>query len=219
LDTEKVRQYEKDKLKYYYAVITCDSVKTGIAVYNECDGMEYETSSNVLDLRFVPDDTKFERKPRDSAETIPRNYKPPEWFATKALQQSNVKLSWDGSDDERDDNLKKWRHVADDKNSKKLAKEEDLRMYLAGLSDDSEDEGSNEKVRKLPGNEVAEAKKMRMLLGLSNQSSGDDDEEEGDIPEGFNADAPDRTKIRDNIYPWVRGKFVEAKEGKGKTKT
>ena len=99
LDVEKVRQYEKDKLKYYYAVITCESTKTGIAVYNECDGMEYETSSNVLDLRFVPNDTKFERKPRDTADTIPRNYKPPAWFATKALQQSNVKLSWDGSDD------------------------------------------------------------------------------------------------------------------------
>jgi hypothetical protein len=186
LDVEKVRQYEKDKLKYYYAVITCESTKTGIAVYNECDGMEYETSSNVLDLRFVPNDTKFERKPRDTADTIPRNYKPPAWFATKALQQSNVKLSWDGSDDERDDRLKNWRHSTDDKSSKKLAKEEDLRMYLAGVSDDSDAEDSKQYSAKLPAGDREDAKKMRMLLGLGNESS-EDEEEDGDVPAGFDA--------------------------------
>lgn len=97
LDMEKLRAYEKNKLKYYYAVVECDSKATANHLYTQCDGMEFERTSNTLDLRFIPDEMKFERAPRDVAYEVPDDYKAPE-FETRALQHSSVKLTWD--DDE-----------------------------------------------------------------------------------------------------------------------
>jgi hypothetical protein len=54
----------------------------------------------VLDLRFIPDEMSFTRQPRDSATELPPKYAAPV-FSCSALQQSNVKLSWDTDDAER----------------------------------------------------------------------------------------------------------------------
>ena len=48
---EKLRQYELSRLKFYYAVVTCDSPETANEIYEKCDGIEYECSANKLDLR------------------------------------------------------------------------------------------------------------------------------------------------------------------------
>ena len=94
---ERLRKYELDKLKYWYAVVECDSVRTAATLYGECDGMEYEGSSNVFDLRFVPEGTSFDNPPRDTASRVPEDYTPPN-FTTQALQSSHVELTWE--DDE-----------------------------------------------------------------------------------------------------------------------
>lgn len=56
LDVNKLRKYEKDRLKYYYAVVEFDSAKTADVVYEACNGYELEKTgikigNNLFDCR------------------------------------------------------------------------------------------------------------------------------------------------------------------------
>ncbi|XP_055854201.1 ESF1 homolog [Episyrphus balteatus] len=137
---EKLRQYQLNRLKYYYAVIVCDSVETADKIYQECDGIEYESSATKIDLRFIPDDTSFDDdEPRDVCTTLPEvgQYKPRN-FTTTALQQATVDLTWDETSLER-------REVGDKLLSGKMneVSDADLRKFVA-YSSEEEDEGEDD---------------------------------------------------------------------------
>ncbi|KAJ2489559.1 pre-rRNA-processing protein esf1 [Coemansia sp. RSA 2050] len=99
-DQVALRKYEMEKMRYYFAVIECDSIATAQAIYNQCDGTEYEASANFFDLRFIPDDMDFDDKPKDQAMHVPEKYEPLD-FSTQALQHSKVKLTWDADEPTR----------------------------------------------------------------------------------------------------------------------
>ena len=136
VDEEKLRLYEMQKLRYYFGIIECNSIETASSIYNQCDGLEYESSSLVLDLRYVPDEIQFKQAARTTSTHIPESYKPPEYFYSHALQQTNVKLTWDEPEIERKA-LSNWSNNTNtaDKNA---YEEQDLRTYLAEASDESE---------------------------------------------------------------------------------
>ena len=134
---EKLRQYQLNRLKYYYAVIVFDSANTANKVYTECDGLEYESSSTKLDLRFIPDDMTFDHEPREVCDKLPDLTKyTPRQFTTSALQQVKVDLTWDETDPDRIEITQKL-------NSGKLDEidKNDMQAYLAsGSSEDEADE-------------------------------------------------------------------------------
>ena len=49
-DMKKLREYEIQKLKYYYAIVTCDSDETANNLYEQLDGYEFELSNMKLDI-------------------------------------------------------------------------------------------------------------------------------------------------------------------------
>lgn len=71
VDEAKLRRYEQQRLKYYFAVVEFDSAATANHIYEECDGVEFEHSAVVFDLRFIPDDVVIDTSVRDHASSIP----------------------------------------------------------------------------------------------------------------------------------------------------
>lgn len=171
-DSDALRSYQLDRLRYYYAVMVCSSPETAHQIYEATDGREYQSSSNFLDLRFVPDDVTFDDQARDECDKIPDNYKPVE-FVTNALQSSKVKLTWDMHPEEtsRKDSINRAFT-----GSRAQLDENDLKAYLAS---DSEDEDGDEEEDvaeaevaedepKLSKKELAR-RKMREALGLGDE--------------------------------------------------
>lgn len=137
IDMEKLRAYELEKLRYYYAVAEFSSAQAALHVYIECDGLEIERTGNVLDCRFIPDETSFKGdEPRDIATEIPSNYQRLD-FKTKALQSSAVELTWDLPDAKRSNLLQRRAFDNDD------LKSDDIRAYLASSASENEDNEDN----------------------------------------------------------------------------
>ncbi|KAL8709968.1 MAG: hypothetical protein Q9220_005419 [cf. Caloplaca sp. 1 TL-2023] len=187
-NSAKLRRYQLERLRYYYAVIHCSSSSVAKMIYDAVDGTEYLTTANFFDLRFIPDDVEFSQdKPRDECTRIPDGYRPNE-FVTDALQHSKVKLTWDADDGTRKEAQKRAFTA-----SRANIDENDLKAYLG--SDSSEDEldvpepvvfdattADTAVTGELPTNDIpselpsrlskkeAERRRMRALLGLDDNS-------------------------------------------------
>jgi hypothetical protein len=166
-DDAKLRQYQLERLRYYYAVIECDSDTTAKAVYDDLDNREYLTTSNFFDLRFIPDEVTFDDdKPREQCTKLPDGYKPND-FRTEALTHSKVRLTWDDDDTTR-------KEVQKRAFSRAELDENDLQAYIGSDSSDNDSVSSRKSVstadRKMDKRE-AERQKMRAALGLAEAST------------------------------------------------
>jgi len=52
INNERLRRYELQRMRYYYAIVTCDTVETAMKIYQDCDGMEFERSVPIFPARF-----------------------------------------------------------------------------------------------------------------------------------------------------------------------
>ncbi|XP_070492045.1 ESF1 homolog [Chironomus tepperi] len=138
--TEKLREYQLNRLKYYYAVVEFDSEKSADIVYKECDGLEYESTANRLDLRFIPDDMEFDDEPKDTCTELPDLAKyEPRIFFTTALQHAKVELTWDETDVGRQEISDK---LFTDKRNE--VSDRELRKFVAFSSESENDDDEEE---------------------------------------------------------------------------
>ncbi|KAF7659028.1 hypothetical protein LDENG_00003630 [Lucifuga dentata] len=157
---EKRRDYQFKRLKYYYAVVECDSAGTATKIYEECDGFEYESSCSVLDLRFIPDDVTFDDEPKDMATEVNLSAYTPKLFTSSSATTSKVQLTWDETDHERVTAL-----------SRGFNKDElmdmDFNAYLASSSEEEEEgeeeDGAAEFGQLENGEDEAEAKQAEEI--------------------------------------------------------
>ena len=155
-DSTALRAYQLDRLRYYYAVITCSADNVAKALYDNMDGMEYLSSANFFDLRFIPDEVTFDEDPHDQCDKLPDSYKPNE-FSTGALTHSKVTLTWDADDTTRQEAQKR-------AFSRKEIDENELQAYLG--TDESSSEEEND------GGKAAKAASLRAALGLDASGKG-----------------------------------------------
>ncbi|KAI6112030.1 hypothetical protein EDD16DRAFT_1605780 [Pisolithus croceorrhizus] len=164
-DEDALRAYQLERLRYYYAIVECDSVETATHIFNELEGTELERSANVFDLSFVPDDMTFEGDPRDEATELPNALYRPIEFSTDALRHSKVKLTWDEEDPERS-------RLTRCALSRKDIEDADFRAYIASSSESADEhDDSDGKVSK-----KGEKERLRALLLRGNQDG---------LPEGW----------------------------------
>ena len=214
-DPVELRKYELKKLKYYYAVVYCDSVQTASSLYNECDGLEIERTQSFLDMRFVPDDlTKFPYPPKEVCDHMPANKEYTQEFKpNSALQDTKVKLTWDQGDPRRQDLISRAFHKEgfneEDINELLVSSDEedsDVINGLGGGESDEEDDKNLEfnllkKKRKMPKFKDGETIEIKFNKGF----------------EGINPDvANNEENQKENKSKWE--KFKEQKKNKRKEK-
>ncbi|KAK3014989.1 hypothetical protein RJ639_007242, partial [Escallonia herrerae] len=184
IDNEKLRAYELSRLRYYYAVVECDSCATADYLYKTCDGLELERSSNKLDLRFIPDSREFKHAPRDAATEAPTSYEGVD-FHTRALQHSNIQLTWDEDEPQRSRSLKR------KFNADQLA-ELELEEFMA-----SDESGTDEEEDDNDAMDEKRHKKQNMYCALiqsGDGSAGEEDDEGQDMEVTFNTGLEDISK-------------------------
>lgn len=146
--TVGLRKYEKERLRYYFAVVDCDNAYTANSIYEQTDGTEFmvgvgvqseaQRTGSILDLRFIPDDMVFDASTiKDKATFVPENYTPRVSSYNTVNSHSKLQLSWDQEDQRREQEL-----VRGSSKNKNEKGEIDYSAYIASSDEESEDVGA-----------------------------------------------------------------------------
>lgn len=60
IDMTKLRQYQLERLRYYYAIATFTTVEAAQIAHDQLDGTEFERTANIMDLSYVPEGMEFD---------------------------------------------------------------------------------------------------------------------------------------------------------------
>ncbi|XP_005380943.1 PREDICTED: ESF1 homolog [Chinchilla lanigera] len=226
---EKLRDYQFKRLKYYYAVVDCDSPETASKIYEDCDGLEFESSCSFIDLRFIPDDITFDDEPKDVASEVDLTAYKPKYFTSAAMGTSTVEITWDETDHERITTL-----------NRKFKKEElldmDFQAYLASSSEDEEvieeepqgneevsgeDDGKTKKSQKDDEEQIAKYRELLQVIQEKEKKNKENDMEmEIKWIPGLKESAEEMVKNKlegkDKLTPWEQ--FLEKKKEKKRLK-
>lgn len=109
-----IRRYELDRMRYAFAIAKFNSVQTASNIYSQLNGVLFERSSCILDLRVVmlEDEAQFLEGDKlvpvaeggwmmDECFAFPQLYSAKDDFETKALQKTKPELTWDQTDPDR----------------------------------------------------------------------------------------------------------------------
>nr|CAD1819270.1 unnamed protein product [Ananas comosus var. bracteatus] len=178
VDDNKLRPDELNKLRYYNAVVVCDSSATANHLYKTLDGTEFLKTSNVFDLRSFP---------------IPWSsnirlviLQPRRKFNPNQLDEFNEYLDSTDESDEDDDEYNNQNGVRNDdeaeampngETKKRLGREKLLALLQAG--DDSDSDKSNDKDLEITFNtELEDLSKRILKKKTKNDENSDSDKEE-----------------------------------------
>ncbi|KAK1679995.1 hypothetical protein QYE76_040843 [Lolium multiflorum] len=184
-ENSKIRTYELNRLRYYHAVVVCDSSATADHLYTTLDGTELMKTANVFDLRFIPDSMEFKHPARDVATEEPLNYKQPD-FETPALQHRKVKLTWDDNEPDRKILGRKFKEDQLD----------GIHVYLAGSDSASDSDVDDSGDESLP-NGVTKRKltnKERLARLQPGDKSDEEQTDDQDMEITFNTELEDLSK-------------------------
>lgn len=167
IDPEKLRQYERDRLRYYFAIIECDSVATADKIYEECNKYEFEKTAIKIDLRFVPKTEKITTDPTEVCTEVPSKGKVAN-FLNRAVQHTNVKLTWEEPD------YKRYEVFTKDLKDEDYDKV-DVDEYLGELSEsDEEDNGMVEEIHDTIESEKPKKKNIDLISTAKTEGSWKD---------------------------------------------
>ncbi|VDM02687.1 unnamed protein product [Schistocephalus solidus] len=143
----RLRRYQMNRLKYFYAIAEFDSVETAAAIYEACDGVEYGSTGIRFDLRFVDDSETFSVS---CVNPFDHSYVPPEWahlvteccevnktkfvpraFETPAVHSTRITLTWDKTPAARTEWLREQFEASNDPKATLTQRKDELGEYLA----------------------------------------------------------------------------------------
>lgn len=193
LAMERVREYQLNRLKYYYAVTEFDSIETANSVYTECDGKEFESSATRFDLRFIPEDMTFEVSAVASCTSLPdpAKYKPKNFF-NSALQSKKVKLTWDEEDSTRKEKMREVYEKLDDDDGDFSC----VKGLIASSSSEDEAEADTEADNQQTKGKGKSKKKLKKVEGKNKKNKESDDEVELGSDDDNSEDDQDLAKYR-----------------------
>ncbi|SBT71979.1 small subunit rRNA processing factor, putative [Plasmodium malariae] len=154
-ENEKIRLYQIQRSRYYFALVECYSKEIVEFLYEELNDMDADFCINYLDLRIIDDNCSLDDyKIKETCDRIPENYQF-RYSISTALKHTYAKSTWD-------ENPKR-KKLLSTKFTEESLRELDLKEYLANSSSDDEDD-HDKNITPVSKNEIYNKEHYRKLL-------------------------------------------------------